>query len=41
VMLVAGQYKPWVELVKKTISRYSKDEQERILYKNAVEAYKL
>ncbi|MBM3754149.1 MAG: amidohydrolase [Acidobacteria bacterium] len=41
VMLVAGQYKPWVELVKKTIARYTKDEQERILYKNAVEAYKL
>jgi L-fuconolactonase len=41
VMLVAGQYKPWVDLVKKTISRYSKAEQERILVKNAVEAYKL
>lgn len=41
VMLVAGQYKPWVDLVKKTISRYSASEQERILYKNATEAYKL
>jgi L-fuconolactonase len=41
VMLVAGQYKPWVELVKKAISRYSAAEQERILVKNAVEAYKL
>ncbi|MBM3784938.1 MAG: amidohydrolase [Acidobacteria bacterium] len=41
VMLVAGPYKPWVELVKKTISRYSASEQERILSKNAIEAYKL
>lgn len=41
VMLVAGQYKPWVELVKETIKRYSKDEQEQILSKNAITAYGL
>lgn len=39
VLLLAGQYKPWVEIVKKAISRYSKDEQEQILYKNAKDAY--
>lgn len=41
VMLVAGNYKQWVDLVKQVIHRYSAAEQERILYKNAVEAYKL
>lgn len=41
VMLVAGGYKQWVDLVTKTISRYSESEQERICYKNAEEAYKL
>jgi L-fuconolactonase len=41
VMLVAGQYKPWVELVKQTIKRYSAAEQEQILAKNAIEAYGL
>ncbi len=41
VMLVAGQYKPWVELVKQTIKRYSAAEQEQILSKNAIEAYAL
>ena len=41
VMLVAGKYKQWVDMVKEVVSRYSAAEQERILYKNAVEAYKL
>ena len=41
VMLVAGQYKPWVELIKQTIKRYSTAEQEQILAKNAIEAYGL
>jgi L-fuconolactonase len=41
VMLVAGQYKPWVDLVKQTIKRYSAAEQEQILSKNAIEAYGL
>lgn len=41
VMLVAGQYKPWVDLVKQTIKRYSTAEQEQILSKNAIEAYGL
>jgi len=41
VMLVAGKYKQWVDMVKQVVSRYSAAEQERILYKNAVEAYKL
>lgn len=41
VMLVAGQYKPWVELVKQTIKRYSTAEQEQILSKNAIQAYGL
>jgi len=41
VMLVAGQYKPWVELIKQTIKRYSAAEQEQILSKNAIEAYGL
>ncbi len=41
VMLVAGQYKPWVELVKATIKRYSQAEQEQILSKNAITAYGL
>lgn len=41
VMLVAGKYKQWVDMVKQIVSRYSAGEQERILYKNAVEAYKL
>lgn len=41
VMLVAGNYKQWVDIVKQVVSRYSAAEQERILYKNAVEAYKL
>lgn len=41
VMLVAGQYKQWVDMVKQVVSRYSAAEQERILFKNAVEAYKL
>lgn len=41
VMLVAGQYKPWVELVKETIKRYSPAEQEQILSKNAITAYGL
>jgi L-fuconolactonase len=41
VMLVAGRYKQWVDMVKQVISRYSKAEQDRILYQNAVEAYKL
>lgn len=41
VMLVAGKYKQWVDMVKQVISRYTPAEQERILYKNAVEAYKL
>jgi L-fuconolactonase len=41
VMLVAGKYKQWVDMVKQVVSRYSAAEQDRILYKNAVEAYKL
>ena len=41
VMLVAGQYRQWVELVKVAISRYSTAEQERILFRNAEEAYQL
>ena len=41
VMLVAGKYKQWVEMVKQVVSRYSAAEQDRILSKNAVEAYKL
>ena len=41
VMLVAGKYKQWVDMVKLVVSRYSAAEQEQILYKNAVEAYKL
>lgn len=41
VMLVAGNYKAWMDLLRKVISRYSAAEQERILYKNAVEAYRL
>ena len=41
VMLVAGKYKQWVDMVKQVVSRYSSAEQDRILYKNAVEAYKL
>ncbi len=41
VMLVAGQYKPWVELIKQTIKRYSVAEQEQILSKNAIAAYGL
>jgi L-fuconolactonase len=41
VMLVAGNYKQWVDLVKQTVSRYSASEQERILSKNAIEAYQL
>ena len=41
VMLVAGKYKQWVDMVKQVVSRYSAAEQERILFKNAVEAYKL
>lgn len=41
VMLVAGQYKPWVELIKQTIKRYSVAEQEQILSRNAIAAYGL
>ena len=41
VMLVAGQYKPWVELIKEAIKRYSTAEQEQILSKNAITAYGL
>jgi L-fuconolactonase len=41
VMLVAGNYKQWVDLVKQAISRYSDSEQERILSRNAEEAYRL
>lgn len=41
VMLVAGNYKGWVDMVKKVVSRYSAAEQDLILYKNAVQAYKL
>ena len=41
VMLVAGKYKQWVDMVKQVVSRYSATEQERILSKNAVDAYKL
>lgn len=41
VMLVAGRYKAWVDLVKQAIKRYSTAEQERILHKNAEEAYSL
>jgi predicted TIM-barrel fold metal-dependent hydrolase len=40
-MLVAGKYKQWVDMVKQVISRYSKAEQDQILHKNAVAAYKL
>jgi L-fuconolactonase len=41
VMLVAGKYKQWIDMVKQVVSRYSAAEQDRIFYKNAVEAYKL
>jgi L-fuconolactonase len=41
VMLVAGQYKPWVELIQQTIKRYSVAEQEQILSRNAIAAYGL
>jgi len=41
VLLVAGKYKQWVDMVKQVVSRYSAAEQERILSKNAVDAYML
>ncbi|MBI2688770.1 MAG: amidohydrolase family protein [Acidobacteria bacterium] len=41
VMLVAGKYKQWVDLVKQAVSRYSAAEQAQILQKNAIAAYKL
>lgn len=41
VMLVAGKYKQWIDMVKQVVSRYSATEQDRIFHKNAIEAYKL
>ncbi len=39
VCLVATNYSNWLELVKKTISKFSKEEQDMILYKNAQKIY--
>jgi L-fuconolactonase len=41
VCLVATNYKNWLEIVKKQISKFSPSEQELILYKNAVDIYQL
>ena len=41
VMLVASNYSQWVGIVKKSISKLSAGEQQRILHGNAVEAYRL
>ena len=41
VCLVATNYSNWLELVKKTISNFSKEEQDFILYKNAQRIYNI
>ena len=41
VCLVAVQYNNWLDLVKKQISDFSKDEKDDILYKNAFRIYNL
>ncbi len=41
VCLVGVEYKQWFELVKKQVSKLSTDEQNSILGKNAIKAYKL
>ncbi len=41
VCLVATEYTNWLNLVKKQLVQLSKDEQNMIFYKNAVEVYKL
>ncbi len=41
VCLVATKYKEWLDLVKKVISVFSKEDQEKILYKNALKIYQL
>nr|WP_320021786.1 amidohydrolase family protein [uncultured Draconibacterium sp.] len=41
VCLVATNYFNWLELVKKTISNFSKEEQDFILYKNAQRIYNI
>ncbi len=41
VCLVATQYGSWLEMVKNQILKFSKEEQEKILYKNALKYYLL
>ncbi len=41
VCLVATQYKNWLDIVKSQISGFIQNEQDQILYKNAVEVYSL
>ena len=41
VCLVATNYSNWLDLVKKTISNFSKEEQDFILYKNAQRIYNI
>lgn len=41
VCLVATQYGSWLEMVKNRISKFSTEEQEKILYKNALKYYLL
>ena len=41
VCLVATNYSNWLELVKKTISKFTKEEQDFILYKNAKRIYNI
>ena len=41
VCLVATNYKSWLDLVKKKIQQFSTNEQEQILYKNAIGIYNL
>jgi len=41
VCLVATSYSNWLELVKNTISKYTREEQDLILYKNAQRIYNI
>lgn len=41
VLLVAGEYRPWVEIVERAIASLSPDERGRIMGGTAIEAYKL
>jgi L-fuconolactonase len=41
VCLVATNYSNWLDIVKKTISKFTKEEQDLILYKNAQRIYNI